>query len=291
MPGRMATHWTGQAVGLAAAMAGRLAAVGLRGAGQLSWRAAAAACGVALAAALVAAPGEPLPESSPAAAVTGAVAPVSAVSADPAPPSWAPVARGQANFTLSAEADGQGWRFAARRDQNSTLREERFTAGDFSADRLFADLVLRRGQPARPAGSLFVETSRFGGPQGLAVARSQQPVALVTKFGPIETADLVLQGPGRERACIAFRHSADESGFRFQGVLCGAPERPADRRQLACLVDRIGLVSAGDDRDLRAHFSRAELARLPGCTPSKLEAAGRRVTWLDPEAAAPRLRR
>ncbi len=164
-----------------------------------------------------------------------------------------------------------------------------------SASRGSADLSVTRHDP-RPQGSLFVEASRALAPEGLAVLRGAQPVALQTKFGPMESADMLVaaalpDGQTLSRPCLVFRHQADEGAFRLQGLLCGSQARPADRQQLACMVDRLGLVSAGEDRDLRALFSRAELHRQPQCLTPKLEQAGRRVSWLDPDRAAPRLRR
>lgn len=78
------------------------------------------------------------------------------------------------------------------------------------------------------------------------------------------------------------------------GFACGAPGRPLGRAALACAVDRIDLVSAGDDAALRAVFVAAE--RRTGATclggPS-LAAVGpgtRRLGWLDPDGALPPLR-
>lgn len=292
--------------GLAAvgAFAGRCAALSLRGAVRAFWRPAAALFGLALAGwladalpALMAGPAEPRDRPAAAAGeaggrpmVTGALGPARV---DPtSAPDWAPIARAQPSFALpAAEGDVQGWRFTAQRDRRSDMREERFLLGEFAADAPFVDIAIVRQAAAREEASLLVETARRSASAGRAVLRGGQPAPLHSKFGLVETADLVLRSGERERACLAFRHFAAAPALRMEGLICGAGARPADRRQLACLLDRIGLVSAGEDRELRAYFSRAELARQPGCTPSKLEAAGRRVSWLDPEASAPRLRR
>ena len=133
--------------------------------------------------------------------------------------------------------------------------------------------------------------SRLAAYGGLAIERSAQPLALPSKFGPIEVSDMVISGAGRMRACLGFRHQAGAIGFSFQGWLCGTDQRPADRQQLTCLIDRINLHAAGEDRALRAHFAKAELNRQPSCNPPKLQATGRRTSWLDGNEAQPPLRR
>lgn len=283
----------GAAAASAVALAGRCARLGLRGAARAAWRPAAALFGLALAGwlmdalpTLMAEPAEPGGQP----VITGALAP--ARLDRPAAPDWTPIARAQPSFTLpAADGDAHGWRFTALRDRRSDMREERFLVGEFAADSFFADIALVRQAAEQENASLLVATARRSAPAGRAVLRGGQPAPLSSKFGLVETADLVLRSGERERACLAFRHLAAAPALRIEGLLCGVAARPADRRHLACLLDRIGLVSAGEDRELRAYFSRAELARQPGCTPSKLEAAGRRVSWLDAEAAAPRLRR
>ncbi len=51
---------------------------------------------------------------------------------------------------------------------------------------------------------------------------------------------------------------SEDQAFRFAGWWCGQNGRPADRRQLACLIDKVALLSAGEDKGLRALFTQAE---------------------------------
>ena len=41
------------------------------------------------------------------------------------------------------------------------------------------------------------------------------------------------------------------------GFACGTPGNPIDRARLACALDRLDLISAGEDRELRAFFTGA----------------------------------
>jgi hypothetical protein len=154
---------------------------------------------------------------------------------------------------------------------------------------------LREGGAAR---SLFLDLVAQGAENGVAVERLRQPGMIATKFGPVEAADATLSQGGAARACLGFRHVSEEPGrnghegpvFRIAGWWCAADGRPADRRQLACLIDRIGLLSAGEDRALRAVFTQAEKSRDPACNPSRIAQAGRKANWLDADVSAPALR-
>lgn len=275
-----------------AGVLGRCASLGTKTAIALGWRATAAGAGLLLAGWLAAAvPGlldAPVNENAPTSPVaTGSISPEITQRLTP---DWVAISRPTTVFSLAAlDAAGQPWRLSARLDQRSSLREDRFVAGAFGEDRFFADIIFQR-HALMTGGTLALGMSRALSQEGLALVRSSQPTGLVTKFGATEAADVVVADGARERACLAFRHVAEPAGFLMQGLVCGHA-RPADRVALACMIDRITLLGAGDDRELRSHFSRAELQRLSGCTPPRLEAAGRRVTWLDNEGAAPRLRR
>jgi hypothetical protein len=204
---------------------------------------------------------------------------------------WIAVPRPMTTFALGvSDLDGQDVRLTARRGAQSDAREDQLVAGEFAGPKLFASIALRRASPD-DAQSHFVAMSRLAARGGLAIERSAQPLALPSKFGPIEAADMVVSEGGRTRSCLGFRHQADEIGFSFQGWLCGDDKRAADRQQLTCLIDRINLHAAGEDRALRAHFARAELNRQPSCNPPKLQATGRRTSWLDGNEAKPPLRR
>ena len=264
----------------------------------LGWRGGAALCGVLLAATLAAFASASLTEPQRSSGDTTA-SPIAAAN----PPmefaalrtntnlEWVPLNRPVPHFALGmGDIEGQPVRLSARRDQASGLREDIIEAGQFAGDGALLHLTIRRASPPRD-GSLFVVQSRHAADFNLSVARSAQPTALSSKFGQIEVADMMLAEGTSQRPCLSFRHSPDDAPFSFQGWLCGTTARAADRQQLTCLIDRLNLINAGDARALRTAFSKAELNRPSVCTPPKLQAAGRKVTWLDNDQPAPKLRR
>ena len=276
-----------------AGWAGHCSALGLRAVSEATWRTL-AACGGVLAAGWLASqvpylldsPAEAHVPALQAASITGTLADTPRTM-----PDWVQVPRPVASFGLGlSDIDGQPVRLQARRDTASTAREDQMIAGSFAGQGPHLMLALRRSHAA-PQGSLFIALSRQAAENGLAIERTAQPVPLASKFGALESADIVLGDGDRARSCLAFRHLAEEAGFAFQGWLCAGSGRHVDRQQITCLIDRINLVAAGEDRPLRAHFSKAELQRQPACVSSKLHAAGRKVNWLDADQPAPALRR
>lgn len=209
----------------------------------------------------------------------------------PAMPEWALVQRPVVSFSLGLpDVGGQPIRHQLRRDLHSHLREEQIKAGEFAVDAAYATITVRNvAAGTRPA--FFIDMTRLAAEGGHAITRTANPVAMASKFGLVETADMVMDTNDAPRVCIGFRHAADSAAFSFQGWLCGSAARAADRQQLTCMIDRLNLVSSGEDRALRSYFSKAELNRQQGCLSPKLAAAGRKTSWLDADQASPQLRR
>lgn len=135
---------------------------------------------------------------------------------------------------------------------------------------------------------LFVDLARRAAVQSLSVVRMAPPQRLLTKFGDVEVADLALSAPdGQEMPCLGFRRRSVDDGPGLAGWYCLAKptvERPA----LACFIDRLALMSAGEDLALRRFFTEAEKRRAT-CPTSRVS-TGRRATWLDVDGEAPMIR-
>ncbi len=289
--------WLAPIARVVARLADRCLILVARAAVQLGWRTLAACCGV-LSAGWIASAAPDWINASPGGAIEAAAQPLTAAarpeherSAPARRPEWIAVQRPMASFALGLpDLGGQQIRHRSRRDLHSPQREEQIMAGGFTVDAAYAAITVRTSVPAGRHG-FFVDMTRSAADAGLAVTRAATPVAAASKFGLIETADMILDAGSESRACIGFRHVAEGAAFSFQGWLCGGKGRAADRQQLTCLIDRLNLVGSGEDRSLRNYFSKAELNRQPGCLSPKLAAAGRRTTWLDGDQAAPQLRR
>lgn len=268
--------------------------------GNLAWRAVAALTGIALATTLVAAVSGSQDEPELAGATTAGDPfgrPLRDVRLQPRPAlageEWQRIPRPVPMFGLeSPELENLPARLEAFQSSDGRQRQDRLDLGSFESPG--AHLHLRLQPDHDGAGvtpqPFIVAMVREAAARGLAIQRSSLATGLATRFGPVETADVTLAGDAESRSCIAFRRQGDAVPLALSGWWCGTLARPADRQQLSCLIDRIDLRSAGDDLVLRAAFARTELKRNPSCAPTRLSAAGRKTSWLDPAGAAPALR-
>jgi len=266
--------------------------------GALAWRVAAALVGVSLTAALVtglSGNGEGRTQlaslSSPvAAATTQAMAgrrPLLGTSeAD-----WVAISRPIAIFNLEApELGREAPAIEARRSRDGGQREDLLSFGSFAGSAPHLSLRLKTGDGiAASPNSFTVTLVHAAALRSLAVERGGTPAAIETRFGPLETADIVLGDGNESRACLAFRTVGSEAPFAMSGWWC-AGAKPSDRKQLTCLIDRLDLANAGAEPELRAAFARSELKRQPGCATPRLSATGRKVSWLDADGTMPALR-
>ena len=271
---------------------------GVRLTSALVWRGLAAATGIGIAAALATA----LSSDGEATIATLSVAPepdakpVRDVSQAPRPKpagreGWIAITKPMPMFALeSPELDRGSATLEARRSPDGSQREDILGYGSFAEPKphLLLKLAVEH-QPDELSRPFVIALVREAAARALSVQRSGLPAAIATRFGPVETADATLSDGHTSRACIAFRMEAGTVPLALSGWWCGGT-KPADRQQLVCLIDRIDLLNAGDDRALRTAFARTELNRQPACAPPRLSASGRKVSWLDADGATPALR-
>ena len=271
---------------------------GLRLTGGLVWRSVAAATGIGLAATLVTtlSSGSEVTIASLTLPAEPDARPVRDVRQEPRPSprsreNWVTITKPIPIFGLeSPELDRGSATLEARRSQDGSQREDVLGFSTFTEPK--PHLLLRlsvehdRDELSQP---FIVALVRDAAARAMSVQRSGRPTAIQTRFGPVETADVTLSDGEVSRACIAFRMDSGALPLSLGGWWCGA-SKPADRQQLVCLIDRIDLLNAGDDRALRTAFARTELHRLPACAPPRLSASGRKVSWLDADGATPALR-
>ncbi len=182
--------------------------------------------------------------------------------------------------------------YRARRHPAGGGRQDIVTFGEARVDAPFLALSFDRlGRTPTAARAFADDIEGMARDSGLGAVHASAPTALATRFGPFEAADIRLAEGGVQTPCLGFRNSSGGNGIlRIAGLLCGGAGRPAARDSLRCVIDRIDLVSAGDDTALQRMFVEAERRRGSACSPSPLTAAGSRITWLDVNAGLPVLR-
>ncbi|WP_156410574.1 hypothetical protein [Bosea sp. Root381] len=262
----------------------------------LIWRGAAAATGLGLTASLVAALSA---GSEPARASLSESAEQDSrpIRKDPLPgltsrDSWVTIIKPNPIFALEApELERMSASFEARRSPDGSRREEILGFGGFGEQAAHLHLRLMVEHEHRELSQPFlIALVREAAARAMSVQRSGTPATIRTRFGPVETADATLSDGEASRPCIAFRMSSGTVPMALSGWWCGDADKPADRSQLACLIERIDLVNGGEDRTLRAAFARTERNRQQGC--AQLLPSDRKVSQseAEPSVPAPRTR-
>lgn len=261
----------------------------------LIWRGAAAATGLGLTASLVAALSA---GSEPARASLSERSAEDSrpIRKDPLPgltsrDSWVTLIRPNPIFALEApELERMQASFEARRSPDGSRREEVLAFGDFGEQTAHLHLRLMVEHEHRELSQPFlIALVRAAAARAMSVQRSGTPAAIQTRFGPVETADATLSDGAASRPCIAFRLGTGTVPMAMSGWWCGGADKPADRGQLACLIERIDLVNGGEDRTLRAAFARTEPNRRQGCASAAPSDSGRKVSLRDADDAGPAL--
>jgi hypothetical protein len=115
------------------------------------------------------------------------------------------------------------------------------------------DPAVGAGLAARMGGTLGLETSGV----------------LDSKVGAVS----LLRQLGRPEAssCLAFFKRSDDPALQFSGFSCERDSLPARRAAIGCMLDRLTLLTSGNEPKLAEFFAQAELKR-GGCAPASLMA-------------------
>jgi hypothetical protein len=84
---------------------------------------------------------------------------------------------------------------------------------------------------------------------------------VVSKFGAVPLVDFAIAAHGRQRRCLGFARAFGQLPMELAGWFCSPGEEIVDRATLACVLDRLTMLSAGGDSRLDAIFARAEVKR------------------------------
>jgi hypothetical protein len=207
----------------------------------------------------------------------------------PSAPAWRAIAKPVEMMALQAPQFARhAAEYQARRNDRGD-REDRLTFEPGSPDAPQAAILLRRSAASHPQPSLFTDMTRLQAERTVAVTRAAAPGRLATKFGDLEVADMTFQGrDGRGLACLSFRSDAGAQPIALAGWYCAPQGAGVERPEVACFVDRLALLKAGEDKELRAFFAEAEQRRRP--CPTMRVSTGRKPTWLDADGKAPAMR-
>lgn len=122
--------------------------------------------------------------------------------------------------------------------------------------------IYRPGAELSHTGPAIAEIAARMDPGGL---RELEAAGLIdSKFGTVTLLRLI-SGTEAARACLGFLKRVSDSNIRISGWSCQGDNLPARRAAISCTLNRLTLLSTGNDPKLAEIFARAELRRAD-CT-------------------------
>jgi hypothetical protein len=122
--------------------------------------------------------------------------------------------------------------------------------------------IYRLGAELGPSGSAITDLAARMGAQSSPDGPSDLESAGVidSKFGHVTLLRPAGDADGA-RSCLGFVKRIDEPGLQLSGWSCQGETLPARRAAISCMLNRLVLLTAGNDPKLAELFARAELKR------------------------------
>jgi hypothetical protein len=118
--------------------------------------------------------------------------------------------------------------------------------------------IYRPGGELSHEGPAIAEIAARMDPGGV---RELEAAGLIdSKFGPVTLLRLV-SGADTARSCLGFMKRVSDSNVRISGWSCQGDNLPSRRAATSCMLNRLTLLSTGNDPKLAEIFARAELRR------------------------------
>lgn len=118
--------------------------------------------------------------------------------------------------------------------------------------------IYRPGSEFDHSGPAVAEIAARMDPDGM---RELEAAGIIdSKFGTVTLLRLV-GGADAPRGCFGFIKRIDEPNLRIAGWSCQGDNVPARRAAISCLLNRLTLLTAGNDPKMAELFARAELKR------------------------------
>ena len=176
-------------------------------------------------------------------------------------PGWSVADRSRPAFALSKlDSSDKTASYTILRHPEGGRRDVMRWSG--AADQVLAELeIYREGgefDVTRPAAADLAVQMGLG-----ATASLEQAGLIETKFGPVALFRPVA-APEGARACLGYLKRSEEPALQISGFSCQGDTLPAQRAAIACTLNRLTLLTAGNEPKLADLFAHAELKRR-GC--------------------------
>ena len=143
--------------------------------------------------------------------------------------------------------------------------------------------IYRPGGELNQSGPAIADIAARMDPDGM---RELEAAGIIdSKFGTVTLLRLI-GGADNSHACLGFIKRFDNPNFRITGWSCQRDNLPARRAAIGCTLNRLSLLTAGNDPKLAELFAHAGLRRS-NCAPAAAPALS--ADWVT-GADNPRLR-
>ena len=115
--------------------------------------------------------------------------------------------------------------------------------------------IYRPGAEFSQSGPAFADIAARMGLNG---SRELEAAGVIdSKFGPVT----LLRHPGEAGSCLGFLKRLDDPNLQISGWSCQGDGLPAQRAAVGCMLNRLILLTAGNEPKLAELFAHAELRR------------------------------
>lgn len=175
-------------------------------------------------------------------------------------PQWIEIEKPFPAFALAIpEAAGAPSHYMILRNRIGNGRKDILSLGepDSAAPYLQVE-IYRPGSETRHFAGAAAEIASSAA--GLGPVQTSGKQTLDSKFGPLAIVPFETT-KGTPRHCLGFVHSYDDPRLQVSGWFCQGGAEFVERTTLACALDRLTLLSAGNEPKVGALFANAELHR------------------------------
>jgi hypothetical protein len=182
----------------------------------------------------------------------------------PAKSAWIETPRANGAYEIASPSlQGMEQNYLTRRHRNGGGRQDLITFGAAnSAAAAYIRIALYRPGTEGAIPMDPVEAVTAVAAESMIHADVSGPTGIViTKFGDLATVEMKLTTDQGPRTCLAAAAKFDEPSLGLVAWYCNPGVEIVAVGQVACLLDRLALVSSGRDEKLIEFFAKAELNR------------------------------
>lgn len=179
-------------------------------------------------------------------------------------PGWSPASRPHPAFAIShLDLAGRSDGYEILRHPDGGRKDILRWAGTASESPTAEIEIYRTGNEVEAFAAADADLAGRVGIPG----ESEAAGIIDTKFGPVALLRFGGSDPAKTRSCMGFAKYFEAPKVRISGWSCQGETPQAQRAHLACTLNRLTLLSAGNDPKIAELFARAELRRA-GCLPA-----------------------